>query len=70
MADRRAELEKKRLKLNILREQNERRKREKIYQKVNEQEVDQLFISVGVDINRQRGDDFSFRQIIQFRVKV
>ena len=69
MADRRAELEKKRLKLQQLRDEKERRKREKVNQEVDErdgqrtakdlQEVDQLLISVGIDINPQRGNDFS-----------
>ena len=59
MADRRAELEKKRLKLQQLREEKERRKREKISQEVDErdghqrtakdlQEVDDILKSVGI----------------------
>lgn len=59
MADRRAELEKKRLKLQQLREEKERRKREKINQEGEErdghprsakdlEEVDIILKSVGI----------------------
>ena len=58
MADRRAELEKKRLKLQQLKDEKERRKREKVNQETNErdgqrsakdlQEVDDILKSVGI----------------------